>query len=212
MKRLVIYIHGKGGNAGEAAHYQPIFAGCDVTGMAYHAQNPWEACEEFPRLFDRLAEGYDEVTLIAGSIGAYFAMLSLADKPISQSYFISPVVDMERLITDMMGWANVTENELQSRGVIPTDFGEPLSWEYLCYAREHPIAWRIPTHILYAGQDHLTARETITAFAARTGATLTVMEEGEHWFHTKEQMAFLDAWVGRVRDANYGIDEIIREY
>ena len=26
-------------------------------------------------------------------------------------------------------------------------------------------------------------------------ATLTVMEGGEHWFHTEEQMAFLDNWI-----------------
>ena len=27
------------------------------------------------------------------------------------------------------------------------------------------------------------------------GAELTVMPEGEHWFHTPEQMRFLDAWL-----------------
>ena len=27
------------------------------------------------------------------------------------------------------------------------------------------------------------------------GATLTVMENGEHWFHTKEQMDFLSDWI-----------------
>jgi len=27
------------------------------------------------------------------------------------------------------------------------------------------------------------------------GAELTVMEEGEHWFHTDEQMRFLDNWI-----------------
>lgn len=26
-------------------------------------------------------------------------------------------------------------------------------------------------------------------------ARLTVMENGEHWFHTAEQLAFLDGWV-----------------
>ena len=26
-------------------------------------------------------------------------------------------------------------------------------------------------------------------------ASLTVMPEGEHWFHTEEQMAFLDNWI-----------------
>lgn len=29
MKKAIIYIHGKGGNAGEAAHYIPLFSDCD---------------------------------------------------------------------------------------------------------------------------------------------------------------------------------------
>ncbi len=33
------------------------------------------------------------------------------------------------------------------------------------------------------------------AFAEQHNAELTVMENGEHWFHTAEQMAFLDAWI-----------------
>lgn len=33
---------------------------------------------------------------------------------------------------------------------------------------------------------------TITDFAARHHASLTVMKNGEHWFHTKEQLEFLD--------------------
>ena len=102
---------------------------------------------------------------------------------------------MEQLISDMMLWANVTEEELQNRKEVPTEFGETLSWEYLCYVREHPVSWSIPTCILYGGKDHLTSRETITGFAAQTGAALTVMEEGEHWFHTEEQMDVLDQWV-----------------
>ena len=35
MKKLVVYIHGKGGNAGEAEHYKPIFKDCDVIGFDY---------------------------------------------------------------------------------------------------------------------------------------------------------------------------------
>ena len=109
--------------------------------------------------------------------------------------FISPVVDMEKLIGDMMQWANVTERELAEKEEIPTDFGETLSWAYLCYVRTHPIDWRVPTRILYGTQDNLTSLETISAFAGRLGAELTVMPEGEHWFHTPEQMRFLDAWL-----------------
>lgn len=195
MKRLVLYVHGKGGSAEEAKHYQPLFVGSDVIGFDYQAQTPWEAKDEFSRFFDLHCKGYDSVLLIANSIGAFFSMSALSQKKLSLALFISPIVDMERLISNMMLWANVTEEELQRRKEIPTVFGETLSWEYLCYVREHPVSWSIPTCILYGGKDHLTSRETITGFAARTGAALTVMEEGEHWFHTEEQMDVLDQWV-----------------
>lgn len=51
--------------------------------------------------------------------------------------------------------------------------------------------------ILYAGKDHLTARETVDDFARRFGCAVTVMENGEHWFHTEEQLAVLDTWLRR---------------
>ena len=197
MKRLVIYVHGKGGSAEEAKHYRLLFAESDVIGFDYHAQTPWEAKDEFPRFFDLHSKGYDSVILIANSIGAYFSMNALAEKNISQAMFISPIVNMERLIADMMMWSNVTEAELESKKEIPTEFGETLSWEYLCYVRRHPIQWHIPSCILYGGRDHLTSRETISEFAEKQGADLTVMEDGEHWFHTKEQMQFLDDWLRR---------------
>jgi len=44
-------------------------------------------------------------------------------------------------------------------------------------------------------RDNLTSLETISDFAKKNGATLTVMESGEHWFHTEEQMRFLDDWI-----------------
>lgn len=40
--------------------------------------------------------------------------------------------------------------------------------------------------------------ESISAFAEKVGAELTVMPGGEHWFHTDEQMHFLDAWINRT--------------
>ena len=32
-------------------------------------------------------------------------------------------------------------------------------------------------------------------FAQKIGATVTIMKDGEHWFHTEEQMDFLDNWI-----------------
>ena len=36
MKELVLYIHGKGGCAGESEHYNPLFPDCEVVGLDYH--------------------------------------------------------------------------------------------------------------------------------------------------------------------------------
>lgn len=192
MNKQVIYIHGKGGTADEAVHYKPLFTGYDVVGFDYKSQTPWEAEKEFPAYFDGQTRNCDEVILIANSIGAYFSMASLYDKKISQAFFISPIVDMEKLITDMMKWENITEQELCDRKEIPTKFGETLSWEYLCYVRKHPIKWDIPTHIIYGDCDALTSHDTVNGFAERISAELSIMKGGEHWFHTDEQMEFID--------------------
>ena len=195
VDKAVIYIHGKGGNAEEAIHYKPLFSNCDVIGLDYTAQFPWEAKEEFPLLFNSIYRNYKTVEVIANSIGAYFAINALSNQQIEKAYFISPVVDMERLIADMMIWANVTEDELKEKKEIQTTFGETLSWDYLCYARENPIIWEIPTHILYGEKDNLTAYGTIFEFVQRTNSTLSIMKNGEHWFHTDEQIKFLDEWI-----------------
>ena len=197
MKNKIVYVHGKGGSAEEAEHYRGLFPEAEVVGFDYHAQTPWEAREEFPQFFAEQRKRCDHLTLIANSIGAFFAMSSLDGMLIDQARFISPVVDMEKLIGNMMMWANVTERELAEKSEIPTRFGETLSWSYLRYVREHPIVWQIPTRILYGGHDNLTALETISAFAKRVGAELTIMQGGEHWFHTEQQMRFLDDWILR---------------
>ena len=189
--KTVIYIHGKGGDPDEAEEYAELFMRDRVIGMEYISETPWQAAEEFPALFDELCGDSREVVLIANSMGAYFAMVSLADRQIEKAYFISPVVDMERLILDMMKSAGVSEDKLRECGEVVTDFGETLSWEYLSYVREHPVNWNTPTEILYGENDMLTSFETVSAFAERTGAGLTVMPGGEHWFHTDEQMRFL---------------------
>lgn len=197
---LILYIHGKGGTAAEAEHYKPLFPACDVVGLDYKAETPWDAAAEFPAAVRALSAGYGRVLLIANSIGAYFAMCAVPQEKLGRAWFISPIVDMERLIGRMMGWAKVSEDELREKGRIETAFGETLSWDYLCYVRSHPVRWTVPTEILFGGQDHLTDRETVAAFARAHGVGLTVMECGEHWFHTPEQMRFLDDWLaGSVR-------------
>ena len=59
---------------------------------------------------------------------------------------------------------------------------------------------------VYGGNDgnrynnELTALKTMEDFARAQGAGLTVMPGGEHWFHTPEQMRFLDNWIQKNID------------
>lgn len=195
MKHIMIYVHGKGGSAAEAEHYKALFPEAEVFGFDYRAQTPWEAKAEFPQFFEKQRKQCDRLTLAANSIGAFFSMSSLDETLIDRAYFISPVVDMKNLIENIMLWTGVSERELVEKQEIPTQFGETLSWAYLTYVREHPVLWQVPTRILYGAHDNLTSLETIRAFAEKTGAELTVMPDGEHWFHTERQMQFLDQWI-----------------
>ena len=201
MKDLIVYVHGKGGSAQEAEHYKSLFPKDEVIGFDYHSQTPWDAKKEFFAFFTEQKKRYDQLTLVANSIGAYFALSSLDETLVDRAYFIFPVVDMEALIGNMMKWSNVTERELTEKREIATNFGETLSWEYLCYVRKHPIIWNVPTCILYGEHDNLTSIETVSAFAKLHHADLTVIPGGEHWFHTDEQMQFLDKWI-RERSLN----------
>ena len=179
----------------ESEHYKLLFPDCEVIGLDYQTFTPWETGKEIRIAVEELKGKYENVILIANSIGAFFSMNAGIDEMIQTAYFISPIVDMDKLITDMMKWANVTEQELELKGVIHTDFGEDLSWDYLRHVRSNLVEWRVPTQILYGSKDHLMSLDTITRFANKNHATLTVMDGGEHWFHTDKQIAFLDNWI-----------------
>lgn len=195
MKQVLLYIHGKGGNAQEASRYRPLCPAYEVVGVDYQGELPWQVGSQLRAAYEQARRQGALVTLLANSIGAYFAMDALQQCPLERALFVSPILDMEQLILDMMGWASVPEETLREQGEIPTNFGETLTWRYLCYVREHPIRWDVPTAVLYAGKDNLTARQTVDAFVLSHRARLTVMENGEHWFHTAEQLAFLDSWL-----------------
>ena len=195
LKKAILYIHGKGGSHAEAELYQKSCEGFDVVGVDYDDYLPWIVNTQIEATYSKISEQYDKICVLANSIGAYFAMNALQNYCIEEALFISPILDMEKLILTMMSWANVSETDLRQQKEIPTKFGETLSWEYLCYVRNNPINWNIPTKILYAENDNLTDIQTVNSFVDTHNASLTVMENGEHWFHTREQLLFLNEWL-----------------
>ena len=205
--KAFLFIHGKCGCKEEGRDFAALAApfgwqvlAVDLPGHGARqgrgeTLEPWHAVPELRSVMEYARERWQHVALRATSIGAWFSMLAFSDAPPERSLFVSPVLDMPGLIERMMCWAGVTEEELCRRKTISTDFGETLSWQYYQYALAHPTAsWSGKTDVLYGEKDNLTPRETAEAFAAHFRRTLTVLQDGEHWFHTPEQLAAQEEW------------------
>ncbi len=205
-RRAYLYIHGKQGCKEEAERFA-----CTACEMGWQVlaidlpehgarQNspekllPWSAVPEIQAVYARMQPVWAHIRLYGVSLGAWLAMHALQDTAPEQALFVSPVVDMSDLITHRMQDANVTEAQLKAAGEIPTALGDALSWPYLCWVREHPLHWKAPTQVLYGTADNLTSRTAIERFRQQTGAHLTILEDGEHWFHTPLQLAVLQSW------------------
>ena len=176
--QLFLYIHGQGGNKEEAALFSKIVCQRGVQVLSIdlpeHGEriaeknsfDPWHIVPELKMIMNNIKNSWEDISLCANSIGAWFSMLSFYNEHFEKCLFISPVVDMKQLISKMMDWANVSEAQLQKELIIPTNFGQTLSWEYWKYVLEHPITeWEHPTLILYGENDNLIDRDTMESFA-----------------------------------------------
>jgi esterase/lipase len=152
--------------------------------------------EDLKQVIEYAKANFDEINLWACSIGAYFSMLAYKDENIKKSLFLSPVVNMKAIIDNMMKWSNVTEEELKEKQQIETDFGQTLYWDYYEYVKENPIEKRNSrASILYGANDDLQSQENMQEFVKKFGCELTVLEDGEHYFHTDEQLERYRKWM-----------------
>ena len=195
MRPILLYLHGAGGKAQEADRFRAVCPAYEVRGVDYSDARPAAALPPIRAAFAQARQEGRAVSLLANSIGAYYAMLALPPEQVSRALFVSPVVDLARLLGEMLRGAGADEDTLRERGSLTTPTGQVIYWEDLCYIRAHPLRWTAPTALLYAAGDALVARETVEDFAARSGASLTVLPAGEHWFHTPPQLAALDGWL-----------------
>lgn len=209
-ERLVLAVHGnmshKGDTVIELLAEAAGKAGCQVLsfdlpehGDRREAPTPCkvQVCVgELERVLRYAQSRWKRISLFGCSLGAYFSLMAFRDQRFEQALFLSPVVDMERLIHSMMSWSGVTPEQLERQGEIRSGFGQTLYWDYYCYVREHPVdCWDTPTDILYGGCDNLSEREAVDLFAAKFGAHLEVVPGGEHFFHTEEQLRAYCAWL-----------------
>lgn len=157
----------------------------------------WDGVSDLRTISDYAFANWERVSLYACSIGAYFSLNAYNTMPFEKALFQSPIVDMERLVKNMMLWSGVTEAELESKKEIPSPV-DTLRWDYYQYIISHPITqWNIPTAILYGGKDNLQPEESVRAFAEKFGCSLTVSENSEHPFMAQSDALIVENWLCR---------------
>ena len=209
--KLYLYVHGKDSRKEEAEHFASIAekSGCQVISfdLPEHGERGAEeySCTvqngmyDLNEVYSFVKDKYNSISLYACSLGAYFSLLTYQNIAFDRCLFLSPILDMERLIQNMMKWSNITEKELKEKGECETSFGETLSWDYYEYVRNNPIKrWNSPTFILYGENDNMTDRSVLDSFASRNNCIVDIMPDGEHYFHTKEHLDYLNNWLEKT--------------
>lgn len=209
--RLYLYVHGKQSRKEEAEHFANIAEKSGYQVLSFDLPEHGERASEqysctaqngvhdLKEIYSFVKHKYKSISLYACSLGAYFNLLAYRDIKFDKCLFLSPILNMERLIQNMMKWSSISEEELKEKRVHETSFGEMLSWDYYEYVRNNPVSkWYSRTFILYGENDNLTERCVLDSFAIQNGCTVDVMPNGEHYFHTKEQLEYLDNWLETV--------------
>ncbi len=125
-RKVYLYVHGKNGSAAEAARFASI--ACPVgwqvlaVDLPEHGTRknspeklvPWVVTRELQAVYARMQPVWKHIRVYGVSIGAWFAMQALQTQTPEKALLVSPVVDMEKLILDLMQQAGVTEEQLRA--------------------------------------------------------------------------------------------------
>ena len=118
------------------------------------AFNPMEASPEV-RTFAQLARSQStEIGLLANSIGAYFSLCDTPAGTFERAWLVSPLLDLEYYIRDMMAEYSVTDEQLEAETEINTPRGCSSGLTYVL-SRSIPARLDIPSWIIRGDQDEV---------------------------------------------------------
>lgn len=207
-QKVFLFVHGKQGSKQDAEllaqvvvpeQYQVISFDLPEHGdrkEEHYSLTIQNAVHDIGKIYNWVSLHYSAISLCAYSLGAYFSLSAFQKHKFDICLFLSPILAMETLIKNMMLDAHITEMQLEREQIIPLNYGETLSWDYLQYVRQNPIiAWDSPTYMLFGEHDHLTDRKSIEEFIARIPCTIDIMKNGEHFFHTPAHIRYVTEWI-----------------
>ena len=179
-EKVFLYVHGLHGRKEEALAFAEVALPKGYQVMAIDLpveRKPWDVLPLLNEVRDYLFKNWKYVSVRANSIGSWFSLLSFQGKVINQALLVSPLLDMKKFI-----------EKQPSR-----------EEDYYEWVINNPITrWDAPTYILRPKVDLVVSDEVGRDFINQHHCQVTVMADGEHWFHTPEQMVLLRTWEEKV--------------
>lgn len=155
--------------------------------------------DDLQKVMDFAKTKANQISLFACSMGAYFSLLAYKNEDIKKSLFLSPVVDMKKIINNMMTWFNISEQKLEKEKEISTPIGQTLYWDYYQYVVQNPINnLTSPTSILYGENDEISEYGVMSSFSKKFNCNLEIAKNSEHYFHTNEQIEIYKKWLKKT--------------
>ena len=175
-EKVFLFVHGVHGRKEEALTFAEVavLKGYQVMGIDLPIERkPWEVLPLLNEVRDYLYENWKCVSVRANSIGSWFSLLAFQSMKIEQALLVSPILDMKSFIEEQ-----------------PSHEEDYYEWVI-----NNPItSWNTPTYILRPKMDLIVSETVGRDFISHHKCQLTIMPDGEHWFHTPKQLAFLKAW------------------
>ena len=175
-ENVFLFVHGLHGRKEEALAFAEVAVpkGYQVLSIDLPVERkPWEVMPLLNEVSYYLYGNWNCVSVRANSIGSWFSLLAFQGKKVDQAMFVSPILDMKKFIELM----------------------QQREDDYYEWVVNNPITrWDAPTHILRPEIDMIVSEEIGRDFISRHQCHITIMPDGEHWFHTAKQLAFLKEW------------------
>ena len=182
-EKVFLYMHGLHGRKEEALAFAEVVVpkGYQVLGVDLPVERkPWEVLPLLNEVRDYLYENWKNVSVRANSIGSWFSLLAFQNMKVEQALLVSPILDMKKFLELMPQREN----------------------DYYKWVVNNPIIhWDTPTFILRPEVDTIVCEEVGRDFISQHQCQVTIMPEGEHWFHTPNQIAYLKAWEEKIVSA-----------
>lgn len=175
-ENVFLFVHGLHGRKEEALAFAEVAVpkGYQVLSIDLPVERkPWEVMPLLNEVCYYLYGNWNCVSVRANSIGSWFSLLAFQGKKVDQAMFVSQILDMKKFIELM----------------------QQREDDYYEWVVNNPITrWDAPTHILRPEIDMIVSEEIGRDFISLHQCQVTIMPNGEHWFHTAKQLAFLKEW------------------